>query len=181
MVDKGTNPEFKFIPKYADTIASIANQSATIEFYVNHSIWIVANIDSPSGACITSQIYTLQGRLSALLALLNLHRAPDALIKRVNKFSEKVRGPTENRNRILHDIWLKDNRNLESMGRLQMTAAKTLKFEIVDVPETELQAISDELGACRLEMYEIRGDIFSAQPTFPGIPPTELNPISTVR
>jgi hypothetical protein len=181
MVDKGTNPNFKFIPKYADTIASIANQSATIEFYVNHSIWIVADIDSPSGACITSQIYTLQGRLSALLALLKLHRAPDNLIKRVNKFSEKVRGPSENRNRILHDIWLVDNRDPTSMGRMQMTAAKTLKFGIVDVAQTELQAIYDELAACRLEMYEIRGKIFAAQPTFPGIPPTELNPIAGVR
>lgn len=181
MTDHGANPHFKFIPKYADTIATIANQSATIEFYVNHSVWIVANLDSPSGACITSQIYTLQGRLSALLALLKLHRAPNALIKRVNKFSEKVRGPSENRNRIIHDIWLMDNREPSSMGRLEMTASKTLKFGIEDVPLTKLQAISDELGACRLEMYEIRGAIFAAQPTFPGIPRSELNPIAGVR
>lgn len=181
MVDENTNQKFKFIPKYADCIASIANCSATIEYYVNHSIWIVAKVDSSSGACITSQIYTLQGRLSALLALLKLHQAPAKLVKRVNKFTETVRGPTENRNRVIHDIWLMDNRDPTTMGRLETTASKTLKFRVEDVPLPKLQAIFDELSACRLEAYEIRKEIFAAQPTFPGIAPSELYPIANVQ
>ena len=181
MVDEATNPNFRFIPKYADCIASIANTSATIEYYVNHSIWIVAKVEAPSGACITAQIYTLQGRLSALLALLKMHRAPDKIIKRVNKFTEAVRGPSENRNRVIHDIWLMDNRDPTSMGRMETTASKTLKFRIEDVPLTKLEGIYAELSACRLEMWHIRNEISDAQPSFPGIPPSELDPIAGVR
>jgi hypothetical protein len=175
------SPEFKFIPEYADCIARIASCSATIEYYVSHSIWIVAKLDSPSGACITSQIYTLQGRLSALLALLKLHRAPDKIIRRVNKFAETVRGPLENRNRVVHDIWLTDNRDPTSMGRLETTASKTLKFRVEDVPLPRLKEIFDALAACRLEMHAIRQEIFTEQPTFPGIPDSELNPTERVQ
>lgn len=181
MADASHNPNFKFIPEYADAIASIASCSATIEYYINHSIWIVAKVDASSGACITSQIYTLQGRISALLALLKLHRAPKGIITKVNKFSESVRGPIENRNRVVHDIWLTDNRDPTTMGRLETTAAKTLKFQVEDVPLSKLKGIFDELAKCRLEAYDIRGKIFTAQPTFPGIPESELNPISNVR
>jgi hypothetical protein len=172
-------PEFKFIPEYADRIASIASGWATIEYYINHSIWIVAQLDHPTGACITSQIYTLQGRLAALLSLLKVYRAPDRIIARVNKFAENIRGPQEHRNRIVHDIWLMDNRNSKTMGRLETTAAKKLEFGIKDVPLQRLQEIYDELAVCRKEAHAIRGEIFVAQPTFPGIPASELNPTAS--
>jgi hypothetical protein len=181
MADGDDIPEFKFIPEYADLIASIASCWATLEFYVNNSIWIVAAVDSQTGACMTSQIYTLQGRLAALLSLLKLHKAPSNLISRVNKFAENIRGPQENRNRVVHDIWLMDNRNPGSMGRLETTAPKKLQFKVTDVPREELEAIYAELSACRMEFYHIRREIVAQRPTFPGIPESERDPIPRVR
>jgi hypothetical protein len=173
--------DFKFIPQYADRIASIASCWAHIEYYVNNSIWIVAAVDSKTGACMTSQIYTLQGRLAALLSLLKLHGAPNGIISRVNKFTDTIRGPQENRNRVIHDIWLMDNRNPETMGRLETTAPKKLQFKVTDVPLETLQAVYNEMSACRMEFYQIRKDIVDLRPTFPGIPESERDPIAHVR
>jgi hypothetical protein len=174
-------PEFKFIPEYADAIASIASCWATLEYYVNNSIWIVAGLNSPTGACITSQIFTLQGRLAALLSLLKLYRAPDSIISRVNKFSDNIRGPQESRNRVVHDIWLMDNRSPGSMGRLETTAPKKLQFSVKDIPLTKLREIYAQLSASRMEFYDIRRDISDGRPSFPGIPASELDPIPGVR
>jgi len=179
---RGDNiPEFKFVPEYADAIASIATCWATLEYYVNHSIWIVAGLNSPTGACITSQIFNFQSRLAALLSLLKLYRAPDNIISRVNKFSDNIRGPQENRNRIVHDIWLIDNQNVGSMGRLETTASKKLQFSVKDVPLAQLKEIYAQLSASRLEFYNIRRDILDGRPSFPGIPESELDPIPGVR
>jgi hypothetical protein len=180
MVDD-TNTKFRFVPEYADLIASIASGWATIEYYVNHSIWIVAELDAPTGACLTSQIHSLHSKLSSLLSLLKLYQAPDTIIKRVNKFAETIRRPQEHRNRVVHDVWLMDNVNVGSMGRLETTAAKKLEFTVKDVSVEKLRAIYDELSACRLEFYHIRNDIFREQPTFPGIPESERDPIANLR
>jgi len=174
-------PEFKFIPEYANGIASIASCWATIEYYENNSIWIVAKLDPKTGACMTSQMYTLQAKLAGLLSLLKLHGAPDTIISRVNRFAENIRGPQEHRNRVVHDIWMLDNRHPGSMSRLEATASKKLKFEMQDVPIQRLKDIYTELSACRQEFYNIRADIFTAQPSFPGIPGSELDPIPGVR
>ena len=180
MADK-INPEFKFIPDYADLIASIASGWATIEYYVNHSIWIVADLDAPTGACVTSQIHSLNSKLSSLLSLLKLYQAPDRIIKRVNRFADTIRGPQEHRNRVIHDVWLIDNVNSGSMGRLETTAAKRLEFTVKDVSIEKLRAIYDELSASRLEFFHIRNDIFKERPTFSGIPESERDPTATIR
>jgi hypothetical protein len=123
----------------------------------------------------------LDSKLSSLLSLLKLYRAADPIITRVNKFAETVRGPQEHRNRVVHDVWLMDNLNPDSMGRMETTAAKKLEFSVKDVPIAKLRSIYEELSACRLEFFHIRNVIFIAQPAFPGIPESELDPIPRVR
>jgi hypothetical protein len=173
--------DFKFIPEYAESIAHIASNWATLEFYINDTIWTVAGLDRPTGACITSQIYTIQGRLAALLALLKLRRAPNALIAKVNKYSESIRGPQEMRNRVVHDVWLMDNHNPDTMGRLETTAPKKLSFKVQDVPLSELRDIQQTLSKVRAEASDLRLEIVAALPSFPGIPESERDPIAHVR
>jgi hypothetical protein len=74
-----------------------------------------------------------------------------------------------------------DNLNPDSMGRMETTAAKKLEFSVKDVPIAKLRSIYEELSACRLEFFHIRNVIFIAQPAFPGIPESELDPIPRVR
>ena len=169
--------EYAFIPQFADCIARVASVWARLEYDVSAVTWELADVRPALGACLTSQIFTLQNRLAALLALAKLRQLDPAIIKRINKFSEEVRVGQEIRNRIVHDQWLRDKRNLRAMGRLRITAAKKLDFAIQSIPLSELKADLEKLEKFHKKFLEIRDAIEAALPTLPEIPPSELHPI----
>jgi hypothetical protein len=174
-------PEFVFIPEYANLIAHVASSWATLEYYVADSIWQLAELKPAIGACITTQIFGLGGKFAALLALLKLRQAPESLITKVNKFTETVRGPQERRNRIIHDAWLMDNENPTAMGRLELTAPKKLSFKAETILLVELQTDYDQIAKARNDFVHIRTEIYRVTPTLPKIPDSELHPIMNVR
>lgn len=178
---ESSHQEFNFIPEYADLIAHIASSWATLEYYVADSVWVVAGLKPAMGACVTAQIFGINGKLSALLSLLKLRSAPDALISKVNKFSDAMRGPQERRNRIIHDVWLINQDDPSVMGRLELTAPKKLSFKAVDIRLEELKSDFDMIAKIRKEFHIIRAEIYDAVPKFPEIPKEELHPIMNVR
>ena len=90
------------------------------------------------------KIYTLQGKIAALLALAKLRQLDQDIVKRINKFSEDVRGGQEIRNRIIHDQWLSE-KGQTTWDTCEITAAKKLDFAIQSVPLSELRADLQEL------------------------------------
>jgi hypothetical protein len=179
MADSSKEPlgSFRFIPEYATQIAHGGNHWTFLEYYINTSIWALANVSPALGACMTSQIYTMNARLSALIALLKLRQADQKLIAKVNKFAEHVRDAQDARNRIAHDMWLLDTHNPGKMGKMRVTADKALKFNIKSVELDDLKADVQKINARRLEFSAIRLEITNALPTLPGIPHQELHPI----
>jgi|ERR1700735_1255318 hypothetical protein len=169
---------FDFAPGFDNQIAHAAASWAQIEYYINSSIWALADVAPGLGACMTSQIGSLHGRLNALLALMKLRQVNQKLIDRVNKFSEDSREPQDLRNRICHDLWLRDEgRPNDRMARLEIVANRKLSFEIVRI---ELDGLKDDLAKIakvRETMHYIREAIFAAIPTLPEIPPSKLRPI----
>jgi hypothetical protein len=173
--------KFAFIPEFADCIARIASLWARLEYDVNASIWALAELRPALGACITAQIYTLQGHLSALLALAKLREVDAILIKRINKFADDVRVGQDIRNRVIHDLWLNDRGTPGNMGHLRITADKTLKFVIESVPLFELTAQVEKVEALVTVFASIRKAIEAALPSLPEIPQTKLHPITETR
>src|SRR5271168_909763 len=87
--------KFSFIPEYADCIARVATVWARLEYDVSVSIWALADVRPAIGACLTSQIFTLRSKLDALIALAKLRKVNAAIIKKINKFADDVRGGQE--------------------------------------------------------------------------------------
>jgi hypothetical protein len=172
---------FEFVPEYANLIAHANNHWNYLEYDVNASIWALANVSPAFGACMTSQIYTMHARLNALLSLLKIRKADERILKKVNRFAERVREVQEARNRTAHDIWLIDRLNPGKMGKLRITAEKTLKFGVQGVDLSELKADIEKLNMRREEFFAIRREIEAALPTLPEIPQTELHPIVETR
>jgi hypothetical protein len=169
--------EFDFLPEFAHCIAHAANSWAYLEYYINVSIWALAGVAPAPGACMTSQIYTINARLDSLVALMKLRRVDDDLIKRVNKFQGNVRGAQDLRNRIVHDLWFNDSHAPNNMGKLRITASRDLKFGIdsitLETMKTDLLRIEKQ----RIEASAIRDAIDAAIPALPEIPRHELHPI----
>jgi hypothetical protein len=161
---------------YAALIGRTAVVWSAIENGLNFSIWAVAGLAPTLGACITSQIYTLQGRWSALLALLKLRKAPKSLIDLVNELAEASRGPLEIRNRTIHDdwVWRKDG----TVGRFEITAPKKLKFDIIPVSRDELTANLETILRFNDRIVDMRRTLYAALPTLPKMSPEELRPLT---
>jgi len=128
---------------------------------------------------MTSQIFTIDGRLRALLALLKVRQADQTIVKKVNKFVEYIRGPSEIRNRTIHDPW--GNQQDGSVTQFEITANKSLTFRIKKVEVSELESRRDQTYQCIQKYIEIKEAIEAALPTLPKIPHSELHPIREVR
>jgi hypothetical protein len=175
--DQPTNWKFSFIPEFADCIARIASCWARLEYDMNASIWSLAETRPAYGACITSQIYTTQGRLNAILALGKLRKLDNRLMKRLNKFSDKIRIGQDVRNRTLHDIWLQDRLSSATMGHLVITANRILEMKIKSVDLKELRDDLEKVEDTQAEFEKIRRAIDAVLPSLPEMSQTELHPI----
>jgi len=125
---------------------------------------------------MTAQIFNINGRLNALLALLKIRRASTKTIDAVNKFADEIRGPSERRNRIVHDPWGR-NQTDGSTTKIEITANKKLKFEIVSVDLAEVKKDVDMIIDSVLKFVAIKKLIEAEIPTLPDIPEAELRPV----
>jgi hypothetical protein len=166
-----------FVPEFADCIARVASCWARLEYDVSVAIWTLAELRPAFGACLTAQIFTLNAKLSSLLALAKLRRVDQKLIDKINKFAARIRDGQDRRNRIVHDLWLADRLNPAGMGRLRITAEKKLNFAIQAVELQEVRADLDKIIEIATDFASIRKSIEAALPTLPEIPQTELHPI----
>lgn len=168
---------FQWLTTYAVLIADAANRWAYLEYYIQQAIWELAEVSPAIGACLTSQMYTFNSKMSALLALLKLRKAPQPLIDRVNKFASQVRDAHDARNRAAHDIWLNDNVNPEQMGKLRITADKILRYNIEEIKGDELLSDVKTIELRRAEAGFILQAVRDTLPSLPQISPEELHPI----
>jgi hypothetical protein len=168
---------FSFVPEFADCIARIASCWARLEYDMNASIWSLSETRPAFGACITSQIYTTQGRLNAILALGKFRQLDARLMKRLNKFSEKIRIGQDVRNRTVHDMWLNDNISSAHMGHLVITANRVLEMKIQSVSLPELRDDLEKVEDIQTEFLKIRRAIDDALPSLPEMSHEELHPI----
>jgi hypothetical protein len=169
--------EFHFPGEFADCVAKVAANWSALEYMINATIWELAEVRPSLGACLTAQIGTVQARLSALLALMKLRRVDTKLLKKVNRFAERVRGPNELRNRIIHDQWVNDRINPEQMGRIEIVAPKALTMEIKPITIEALREDLEKISECRFEFGALRNEIRGVLPTLPRMSQRELTPI----
>lgn len=174
--DKPQHPGFEFPAEYAQAIAQITANWAVLESNINLSIWHLAGIYPAIGACITEQIYTLDGRLKALLALLKLRRGPKSLLDKINKFGERVRKAQGIRNQIVHHTWHQSVESKE-IKQLEIGAKGTLTYGFKTISLPELQADQETVRLAARLANEIREATEAALPTLPEIPLQELQPI----
>lgn len=167
-------------PEFLQTIGLIARDWGALEYLINQAIWRLSNTYPALGACVTAQIFTVDGRLKALASLLKIRRADKKLIDRLNKFTEAVRTPTVLRNRNIHDLWATSVRDKNTAYRIQITAQHKLSFERIEVTIDSLKSDHKKIHECLKQFGRIHDAILAAAPTLPGIPRGELIPMYPV-
>jgi len=126
-------------------VGMVAANWAALEAIISSAIWQIGEIPDQIGICLTSQIYTLDGKIKALITLLAVRGSLEKTISKVNKFHEELRGISDARNRTVHDPWVGDQ--LTGIPhRLQATANKTLVFELRRVPTADVYKLAEKIS-----------------------------------
>jgi hypothetical protein len=129
---------------YLQAIGRVALSWAEFEFNVNDAIWELANLERKVGTCLTSQLIGPGPRFRCLVALLNLRGTPSEIVKRINVLSADAEAVSRQRNRYLHDpmVW---NKQDGSIHRMETTADRTVRHEILPVEIKEIKALYQKI------------------------------------
>lgn len=170
------HPEMQIGDTHYAAIGRVANAWSTLEFYMDKFIWGLASIADPVGACIAAQLIGPGPRLRAMVALMHLRGADQALIKEMNTFSGPIQGVASERNRWAHDpLFVDDETGVVS--RYQVSADRKLVYELIDVDLKQLKVLETKIWATVREFTGLADRIAAVLPPRPDIPlPPEYRP-----
>ena|SRR5690349_3168142 len=161
-------------PKIFEYVGRIAAQWSKLEYFVNDSIWALAETYAAYGQCMTSQIGDIGRRLDALIALMELRKFDEALIKKVRIFQQDSHGLAQSRNRVVHDPWM-----VRGKEHVRVQASAKGKPILAPVPVTlpELAETGLKLSNFFIRFVDLRREILDERSTLPPLTEEELSPI----
>jgi hypothetical protein len=131
---------------YDETLKEIGRITTTwakFEHWIDQAIWILAHLDGRKGACITSQIGSIQGKFRALLALMEQANRPKEAIDAANKISADAATIVNIRNKFAHgplDMGINlDTRQYQVYSRRVGNSGKKVIFETAELASTDLE------------------------------------------
>jgi hypothetical protein len=157
MAHKRVISETEYDSHFAE-IGKLTESWAQLEYAIDHMIWGMANVHQALGACITSQLMSVNPRMKAFRSLAAaLGAGPDS-VERIGKLQSKLSGLQTKRNRAVHDPRMM-NTNTKCLDRLQITAVSKLEFGWQpETPET-LAEIRQEVEDRIREFCALAADV----------------------
>jgi hypothetical protein len=144
-------------------IGKVVDAWATLEFFINKSIWELMNVEQKTGACVTAQIGSIQQRMKALTSLIALYGGDEALIKDLNRFADSAAGLARQRNRVAHDPWwIQEKTNI--VNQFVSTAEKKVDFGFKPVPEEYLLRLGSKIHSAHQEFTDLFNRALSSLP-----------------
>jgi hypothetical protein len=169
----------KAFEPFSIALGHMATIWAEYEASINVRIWELANVEKMAGACITSQLIGPGPRFRCLLALLELRKTPEALLDEFNSHHTKAETLGRQRNRYLHDPFLRDHEN-GVIWRMEMTAYQHIRMVFVELAVCDAR-LRDKIGA-HIEEFDklwsrVLGNEAWPREQFTQSPGTNLRPI----
>jgi hypothetical protein len=132
-------------------VGRVASNWSLLELDIDGFAWELAGIDSEIGACFTAQVSGSARKFDALLALSEHLGVPAPVVSKLRKLAKTdAMALAEKRNRVVHDPWLIIRHG--HGGRLEVTARRTVRTEIVTVPTSNVLELAQEIDALRLKL-----------------------------
>jgi len=130
-------------PIYA-LVGRVASTWAHLEHTLDLIIWDLVGIEAERVACVTAQIIGATPRYRTIVSLLKQRKSAafDKLAKKTEELMQKTYGPTEKRNRIVHDSWYITDKKATAQFRSMPT--KDARFGICEVDDNEIKALLEE-------------------------------------
>jgi hypothetical protein len=151
---------------YLTAIGIVATAYAQLEYSMSDAIWELANVSRMAGICMTGQMFGPGPRNRCLLALLELRKAPEALITEFNQVGKKIEGVAAKRNRFVHDHLVIDKETGE-VRRLQATADRHVQHGFMQTEIDELTQLANQIDAVTNDFDTLITRALSELPPWP--------------
>jgi hypothetical protein len=127
---------------YYLAVGKIITNWAMLEARLASAIWRIAEIPDDFGASITSQIYTLDGKVKALQAILRA-RGYEREAANLGTVIDDIKGLATIRNRLVHDpVHIREG----IVYRMEITAERRLSFGYKKVDLAKLSRVVDHIN-----------------------------------
>jgi hypothetical protein len=138
-------------------VGAVASLFAQIELNLDMIIWTLLSVEQQLGACVTSQVISVSGKMRAVKALVQLIniRTDNPLMAVINKLTNDLEAVKIKRDRAVHDTWMA---SLTTRRVFQMRAAlkgKELLFGQQKVPVAELERTIAQSRALLSRVYDL--------------------------
>ena len=126
---------------YYAQVGRIAHLWAMLEHMLDDMIWSLSNLDKDIGACITSQIYSVQYRIQAISAICRFKGASKETLDLLNSLDREARSLVVDRNIAVHNpIAWSTTQNIALAHRVE--AKKLVLSGIVEADYQELVRVT---------------------------------------
>lgn len=148
---------------YYVLVGKIITIWAMLEARLASAIWRIGEIPDDYGASITSQIYTLDGKVKALQAILRV-RGFDKEAAKLGEVIDSTKGLSDIRNRLVHDpIHVIDGH----VHRLEIKADRRLSFGYKKVDLEKLARVVEHIDTADSRVGEAIKPALDAIPRLP--------------
>ena len=159
-------PDFRGQDSHYQAIGKLASNWAAFEAILTSAIWQIGGIEDAIGACITPQIPSYEGKMKALVSILEVRGGFRKVIDDVNKFHKSIRPLATFRNRVVHDPAYFDPATGVPQ-RLEITADKMPVLAYRPAPTDDVLKKVDEIADRIDEFKEIISPAIERYPAEP--------------
>jgi hypothetical protein len=114
-------------------IGRVTAEWANFEHTLDMLIWYLVDIDMAVIGCVTGQMMGHAPRLNAIIALLRRANASEELTKLAQNLLNKSYEAANERNRVIHDSWLENLEDPDSIHQFRSMPPKDPRFGISPV------------------------------------------------
>jgi hypothetical protein len=144
-------------------VGRVASDWAHVEHLFDEMIWHLGAKDVVRGASITAQMTGVASRCRAIIGLLTtIGKRPQtntqSLISKTEELMNKSYGPSDRRNRIVHDPWYVYT-GLNQTAQFKAMPHKDLRYGVHPVDFTELNNALTEIKNYSDRVTKLRDDI----------------------
>lgn len=161
MTDSPIKSGLEIAPEFLQAIGSVATGWAEFECCLDSVMWVLAGVpDITIGGCITAQIPNSARKLDAIIALSGVRSCDEAVLKDLRSLAGKAENLQRRRNRVVHDMW----RPTDKTGthyRLEITAAKTLVFQQIEIPLEEIQQCASAIMRLSDDFWNLKDRVMN--------------------
>jgi hypothetical protein len=147
-------------------IGQVTAEWSHMEHVLDTTIWYMANIDGPIGACVTGQMTGHYPRFLTIKALAAYSGMSKDILAEIERLRNKTSELAEDRNRIVHDAWYVYG---DQTVQFRSMDKRNMNFGIVPYDITKLEGvlvkIAERAKECEELQNKIKAELGSSQGT----------------